>query len=380
MAKATNRGDGIALVISDMSSSGGAQRVVATLANAWAARGRNVLVITFDDGLRDFFPLDARVQRIALDLMQESRSALSGIAANLRRILILRRILAMSDISTAVAFVGATNILTVLAGIGLDRRVVISERNDPARQSLGQPWDWLRERLYRYADLVTANSRAALLAMGRYVPAEKLAHVPNPLGIDPARTGARGASRTILTVGRLDRQKGHDVLLEAFARSRARSDGWRLAIVGDGPLADPLGAQAEALGVADQVAWHGWVSDPSVCYAASAVFVLASRHEGTPNVVLEALSAGLPVIVTEACGGALEFVKDEDTGLVVPTEDPDALAAAIDRLADRAELRESLGEAGRRRLGDGHPERALARWDAVLSPEGRLDETSYAPG
>ena len=380
MVKTTDRGEGIALVISDMSSSGGAQRVVATLANAWAARGRNVLVITFDDGLRDFFPLDTRVQRIALDLMQESRSALSAIAANLRRVLILRRILAMSDISTAVAFVGATNILTVLAGLGLDRRIVISERNDPERQSLGRPWDWLRERVYRYADLVTANSRAALLAMGRYVPAEKLAHVPNPLGIDPARAGERDASRTILTVGRLDRQKGHDVLLEAFARSRARRDGWRLAIVGDGPLAASLGAQAEALGVAGEVAWHGWVSDPSACYANSAVFVLASRHEGTPNVVLEALAAGLPVIVTEACGGALEFVKNEDSGLVVPAEDPAALAAAIDRLADHAELRESLGEAGRRRLGDGHPQRALARWDAVLSPEGSLDETSYAPG
>ena len=205
------------------------------------------------------------------------------------------------------------------------------------------------------------------------MPAEKLAHVPNPIGLRLEAIPTQDEARQILTVGRLDKQKGHDVLLQAFAQSQARRAGWRLAIVGDGALAGALREQAAALELGEAVEWHGLLADPSACYADSGIFVLASRYEGTPNVVLEALSAGLPVIVTEACGGALAFIEHERSGLVVPTEDPRALADAIDRLASEPDLRRALGRAGHGRLGDYSPERALARWEAVLS---RPEETS----
>lgn len=367
------------MVIADLEA-GGAQRVVTTLANAWAEGGRRVSLITLDDGIPSFFPIHEAVERHSLDVQSESRSLLAGLLANLLRVLALRRAIRSSGAPVVISFVGATNVLSILATRGLPVRLVISERNDPARQSLGRLWDWLRDRLYRYADLVTANSEGALATLARHVPAEKLAYLPNPVGLRPVEGEVRRASRTILSIGRLDRQKGYDVLLEAFARSQARRDGWRLAIVGEGPLAEPLRAQASDLGIAEQLEWRGRVTDTSGCYAESALFVLASRHEGMPNVVLEALSTGLPVIVSAASGGALELVEHEASGLVVPVEDPTALAAAIDRLAAQPDLRESLGDAGRRQLAPGGPEQALARWDAVLSLEGAPEGRRYAAG
>ena len=355
----------VALVIADLGP-GGAQRVVCQLAAAWAESGRTVTVITLDGGERDFWPLDRQVARRALGVLGESRSLAGAMASNVARLRALRRAIRQCPAQTVIAFVGTTNILTVLAAVGLGKRVIVSERNDPARQSLGRVWDWLRRRVYRHADLVTANSKGALEAMRAYVPRSKLAVVPNLLVLPEEIVPVPAQAPTILTVGRLARQKGYDLLLRAFASTQARQTGWRLAALGEGPLAEALAAQAEALGIAGQVEWRGRSARPFDHYAAAAVFVLASRHEGTPNALLEAMAMGLPAIVTEACGGALDYVEAEVSGLVVPAEDPDALGRAIDRLAQDEALRRRLGQAGRARVEACKLERAMPAWNAIL--------------
>ncbi len=356
----------IALVISELASRGGAQRVATILANALAARGRSVTVVTLDQARADAFGLTTSVERVGLELFGDSRSPLGAAFANLHRVRALRRCLKRIAPEVVMAFVGTTNILAVLAAMGLGTRLVICERNDPARQSLGRPWDWLRRLLYRRADLVTANSRAALASMASYVPCEKLQCLPNPLCLPDAVEPAVVEGPTVLAVGRLDPQKGYDVLIDGFARSAACDRGYRLGIVGEGPLGPVLRSQVAELGLGERVDWYGWRDDPFAFYAASTMLVLASRHEGMPNVVLEALGSGLPVIVSDACPGALEFVEHEVSGLVFPAGDRTRLAGAIDRLAGDSDLRERLADAGRARVRDCHPDRALVQWEAVL--------------
>jgi len=356
----------LALVISDLGS-GGAQRVLTALANAWAERGRNVRVITLDGPESDFFTLDDRIERIPLRCRQDSTSPVQAVMANLRRIMALRHALRQSGAPVVVAFIGTTNVLTVMATIGLGQRVIICERNDPSRQSLGRSWDALRRMTYRFADVVTANSRGAVEALGRSVPAGKLAYLPNPL-VRPSGAGASaGPSEMVfLSVARLNSQKGHDVLLDAFALVADDTPGWRLVVVGEGKLRPALEAQTKRLGLAGRVDWVGRTADPYAYYAQARIFVLPSRHEGMPNALLEAMSFGLPCIITSASPGPLEWIEDGETGLVVRPDDANGLAQALKTLAVDQTLCARLGRAACNKVAHLGIAQALEVWDPVL--------------
>ena len=138
------------------------------------------------------------------------------------------------------------------------------------------------------------------------------------------------------------------MLLEALSMTREV----HLAIAGDGPLRDPLEKQAHDLGVADRVRFLGWCDDIPALLAGADFLVCPSLHEPLGNVVIEAWSAGLPVIAT-ASDGPAALIEDQVNGLLVPLPDqpgggPAALAAAIERLCRSPELRRELGESGRR--------------------------------
>ena len=362
----------IALIISDLGE-GGAQRVVSLLANHWVETGFKVVVITQAGPDEDFFRLSPLVRRIVAGGLGASPSVAHRLVHNFVGIMKLRRAIRAAAAPVVVAFVGRTAVRAVLAAAGLAIRLIVCERNDPARQSLGAPWDFLRRRLYRRADIVTANSHTAIAALSAYVPAAKLAYLPNPIA-PPAETpgGAVAAKESsgFLNVGRLDRQKAHDVLLEAFARVGDVTSGWPLTIVGEGPQRELLLLQARDLAISESIAWPGRVGDPFPYYRAAEVFVLPSRFEGLPNALLEAMSCGLACIVSDAAGGALEFVEDEISGLVVRSEDPAALAHAMARLAGDAELRKRLGEAGKLRVqAELGLDRVGALWAEVLEIE-----------
>lgn len=144
--------------------------------------------------------------------------------------------------------------------------------------------------------------------------------------------------------------KGHDILMRALAKVKER--GVRLTVVtaGDGNERPAIEAQARALGLGpEHVRFLGFRSDVPDLLAAADFFVLPSRMEGLPLAVLEAMSHGLPIVTTRI-GGNPEVVTDGEHGLLVPVEDPDALADAMARFAGDPELRHKLGEAGRLRV------------------------------
>jgi GalNAc-alpha-(1->4)-GalNAc-alpha-(1->3)-diNAcBac-PP-undecaprenol alpha-1,4-N-acetyl-D-galactosaminyltransferase len=358
------------LVIADLGP-GGAQRVISTLANAWAARGRKLSVATFSEPADDFFVLVPEINRIVIGGLAPSEGIFHAIGSNLGRIWRLRRTLRRSGANSALAFLGATNILTIMAATGLGIRVVISERNDPSRQSLGRGWNALRHWIYRHANVVTANSRGAVDALEDFVPREKLAFIANPTidfgDASPGRRDQRelGEPR-ILHIGRLAHQKGQDILLRAFALVAPHAPHWRLAILGEGDDAEMLGRLAGELEVTDRIDWLGRVNDPKPHYLDAAIFALPSRFEGTPNVLLEAMAAGLPAVVTDASPGPLEYVEDGKTGIVVPADDVTALAEALLHLIRDDGLRERMGQAGRERIGRNNLEAVLKDWEQVL--------------
>ncbi len=355
-----------AVVIADLGT-GGAQRVAVSLVNGLSAQGRTVTLITLAGTASDRFSTDSRVRRIALDLVRPTHGIAAALLDNIRRLWRLRAAVRQSGAPVVVALVGITNILTVLACIGLPVRVVISERNDPTQQSLGRPWDSLRRRLYRHAATVTANSATALTAMAAYVPKAKLALVPNAVEAPPPVIRPPHSQLRVLAVGRLSRQKAHDVLLHAFALLPASCAAWRLCIVGTGEEQESLVRIAEQHGIGERVEWRS--ATPEAIwdfYRDADVFVLASRHEGTPNALLEAMACGLPPIVSAASAGALDCIKPGESGLVVPVQDPAALAAALEALMTDPALRDRMGRAARLQVQATRPTSTVAVWGPVL--------------
>jgi glycosyltransferase involved in cell wall biosynthesis len=249
--------------------------------------------------------------------------------------------------------------------------LIISERNDPKRLSSIKHWDVRARKFYNRADLVTANTQRALGDMSDYVDVTKLAFVPNPLlhahGHDLTYPQSSESSPRpfILNIARLVCDKAQEVLLEAFALLGEDYKEWRLAVVGDGRLAAELRNHAACLGISERVDWHGVVRDPYPFYKTARIFALPSRVEGMPNALLEAMSCGLPVVVSDGAPGPLELVEDGVTGLVVRVNDPAELAAALRRLANDEPLRRRLGAAARERVNEYDLPRALAAWESV---------------
>jgi glycosyltransferase involved in cell wall biosynthesis len=201
--------------------------------------------------------------------------------------------------------------------------------------------------------IAVSQPLAAQLAR-RGVPRERLHLLRNAWcgstpGLERARAraelGLPPAAFVLGWVGRLSVEKGGDVLVEALARLR---DLPLLAcVVGDGPERPALERRSARLGLAEQIRWSGVRADAGRLFRAFDAFVLSSRTEGTPMVLLEAMHAGVPVVAS-AVGGVPDVVGAQEGWLVAP-EDPDALAAALRELhGDTAEAARRANAARRR--------------------------------
>jgi glycosyltransferase involved in cell wall biosynthesis len=212
----------------------------------------------------------------------------------------------------------------------------------PARAAL---WAIIT-RLYRSADCLFTSSADAAAILG----ARRVIHNPIDIAaIDAAAREPLAAARPfIATAGRLTRQKGFDLLIEAFARSRG-AEGLDLVILGEGPLRGALEAQAQALGVADRVRLLGFQANPWRWFARASLFVLSSRWEGFGNVVAEAMACGAPVVAADCDFGPREQIVHGQSGWLVPPGDAVALTAALDAILGDEALARRLGEAGRER-------------------------------
>jgi glycosyltransferase involved in cell wall biosynthesis len=193
--------------------------------------------------------------------------------------------------------------------------------------------------------------------------------VPNaaeslPVGAAPAWLPT---SPFIVGVGRLTRQKGFDVLIRAFETLSRRRPEWQLVILGEGEERAALESLVTDLGLQGRVLLPGPVASPGAVLSAARLFVLASRYEGFPNVLLEAMALGVACIATDCDSGPREIVPAGVDGVLVGVDDVEALASAMAALVDDVALRERVARAGRSAAQRFAPERVFALWDAVLA-------------
>lgn len=362
----------VALVVASLAS-GGAERVVATMANHWAATGRPVTVVTVDGMHADFYPLAPAVARRALDLLAPSANPLHAIALNLRRIRQLRRALVASGARTVVSFVERTNVIVRLATAGLPLRIVLAERTDPRAHRIGPVWDGLRRLTYRAADAVAVQTPSVRDWAVGWLPGHRVHVIPNP--VDRARwrppTPPAPRQSVILGIGRFTVEKGFDVLVRAFALLAPRFPEWTLELLGDGPLREELESLTRSLGIGERVVFRGTVGDPERYLHRSAIFALPSRFEGFPNALLEAMASGCAVVATDCPSGPRHIIRDARNGLLVDPDDPAALAAGIARLMDDASLRGALAQEAQLVVEEYDVDRIMALWERVIDGAGK---------
>lgn len=348
---------------------GGAERVCITLCNHWAARGWDVTLATFDDGSEPpFFQPSPGVRHVTLGLQRRSTGLVHSVANNARRIAKLRTFVRAERPERILSFIDATNVLAILAAAGTGIPVVVAERVDPARHEISRAWKVLRRLVYSKAFAIAVQTRS----IAAYFPSSwrnRIAVIPNPV---PDVTGSTAPTRlertrrTIVGMGRLERQKGFDLLIRAFGSVAAKRPDWDLLILGEGSEREALAAEISRLALSDRVAMPGREPEALGALRRADLFVLSSRYEGFPNALLEAMACGLPVIAFDCPSGPADIIKDGVDGVLVPAEDTRALAQAIEDLTGDEERRRRLGARATRVATRFSVERIAVRWERVL--------------
>ncbi len=358
----------ITLIISSLSG-GGAERVMSILASEWARQGRDVCLFSLDDGNGpNPYDIHPAVRYVPLNVASRENNPVYD-PRNFTRLLRLRRAVQRSRPDVVLSFSDKTNVTVLLSLFGAGLKIVVSERVHPAHYPIGFVWNTLRLITYTFARRIVIQTRGvADFFPGRL--RRKMTIVPNPVVEPPASAQKilRSKQRrepVVVGLGRLDHQKGFDVLITAFRllRSQAASE-WKLRIYGEGPRRGDLEAAA---GDDPRVELPGWQPNVHEILAGSAIFVLSSRFEGFPNVLCEAMACGAAVIATDCPDGPAEIVTPEHDGLLIPVDDAEALAVALARLMSDDGLRERLGRNAQdivQRLG---VQQVMQRWTTALS-------------
>lgn len=339
---------------------GGSERQMADMANYWAAEGLRITLGTWSGSqVGDFYRLDGRIRRVHLDV------ACGGtIRGNVRRVLKLRGLIAATRPDAVLSFLTRSNVPTILAGVSLPYRIVVSERVQPALETgLQLGWRLLRRLVYGRANAIVSQTRATADWIQKNWQHSALV-IPNALRPLPPPSGRR--EPLILAAGRLVPQKGFDLLLQAFARVAADFPDWRIAIAGEGPERQGLARLHDKLGLAGRVDLLGHVQDIEAWMNRASLVVQPSRFEGFPNVVLESMGMGAAVISADCQAGPSELIVDGVNGRLVPVENVDVLARVMAELMSQPLLRERLGhEALRVREHFGQAP-IMAQWNSVL--------------
>jgi glycosyltransferase involved in cell wall biosynthesis len=197
-------------------------------------------------------------------------------------------------------------------------------------------------RHYGRLDAVVALTDGDARAFAESIPGIRPVAIPNAV---PTRVGDRPSvdGTTILAAGRLTRQKGFDLLIRAFAGVAAHHPEWRLRICGGGPNKQALQRLVDEHGLTGVVSLPGRVRHLGGEMEQSSMFVLSSRFEGFPLILLEAMGKGLPVVSFDCPTGPREVIRDHRNGILVPPADIDALAGAMRELMADETLRRRLG-------------------------------------
>lgn len=334
---------------------GGAEGVIATVANGLAERGWKVHIISILFDICDY-PLDESVAYINISRQEKNQWLDTP-----RLVRTLRKKIREIRPDAVLSFMVAVNIVTWLATRGLKVKFIPSERNDPAK-GRGRLIKILQKRAYGAADTtVFQTTRAKEFFSGRI--RDRGVIIPNPVRELPE--AAPEKKKRIVTAGRLAEQKNQKLLIDAFAGVYREHPDFSVEIYGEGPMREELQAYIGEKGLTAAVRLCGKVENVPETIRDAYLFVLPSDYEGLSNALLEAMAVGLPCITTD-CAGSDDAIRDGVNGLIVPVRDRDAMENAMRRLLEDPALAQDMGRKARESMSRYQAERVVEQWEALL--------------
>ncbi|MGD2172251.1 MAG: glycosyltransferase family 4 protein [Gammaproteobacteria bacterium] len=346
---------------------GGAEKVLIHLANRMSARHQVSVCTTKRRGELEG-ELEPRIDLIHLEFGEGNNP---GLPVAIRKLLRVKRIDILHIHDWGVFVEG------VVATLGTSTRIVQTVHGPYIQYApgyLSRAKKALRhtvERLLspRVSRIIPVSEDIRKYVIGEIgVPASKVEIIHNGIAdIGEAASDRRetGGKVAFITTGRLAAIKNHRMMLEAFALVYREHPGISLSIVGDGDQLASLRALCDSLGIAEAVRFPGFSSDVPGLLAQHDVFLLSSRYEGVSIALLEAMCLSMPAIVTDV-GGLPEMVADGDSGFVVPSDSPEAFAAAMKQLVTGDSLIDTLGARARQRYLDEFSEEiVISKYNAV---------------
>lgn len=344
---------------------GGAERVFVNLAEFFQEEGYRVIMVT-QYRKENEYDLPDGIQRIISDIEGKEVSA-SRVLNFLRRLNKLHAIWKRERPDLVLSCIGKNNFMAVVTTMGTGTKPVVSVVGEAKEEYPGRVMRILADVLFSRAAGIILQTERSRAFFGKKV-GKKSVILPNSLNPDFIRPRFEGErEKTIVSVGRLDANKNHEMQIRAFAALKDRYPDYGLVIYGDGELRADLEALAASLGIAGRVALPGVVQDVARRIERASLFLLTSYSEGVSNALIEALALGLPVIATDVpSGGTEELMADGVNGLVVPAGDQKALEAAMDRLLGDAAYADRLGREAAGIQGRLAPERVNRLWKAYF--------------
>ena len=308
---------------------GGAERVMSQLANFFSGSGEEAVLVTSFRCVNEY-ELAAGVVRHSLEDEEITQSRLMR---NVSRIRKLRAIIRSEAPDVVLSFMQEPNFRALVAGLGLPCKVVVSVRNDPAREYAGKVGNFVGKVLMPLlADGCVFQTKQAASWFPKRLQ-RKAEVIPNAVNPVFFSTEKSDADAYWVAVGRLAEQKNYPMMLRAFAAVHKDFPDERLRIYGEGPMRSDLQRMVDSLGLSDSVALCGQSSDIPAVLADAKGFLMSSDYEGMPNALMEAMAVGLPCIATDCpCGGAADLIGDQEGGILVAVGDYEGMAAKMEML------------------------------------------------
>jgi glycosyltransferase involved in cell wall biosynthesis len=354
---------------------GGAQRVVSILSDYWAKKGYKVsLVTTYTGSKKDHYLLnkDINVIKISNNPFFPKFKFLNLVW----KLFTLRKILKNSKPDIIFSFLTRINIATCLATIGLKFPLIICERAWPPFYSLNSSLFWIYRIIFKKAKKVVVQTNESKIWMSKNFPANKVELIPNPIEY-PIRIDKNKSvspddiilpeKKIILGSARFHKNKQFDLLIRSFSKIHEKFPEWTLVILGDGEEKNNLVNLVSDLKIVNKVFFPGIVGNVPDWYKRADLFVLCSKMEGFPNVLLESMSYGLPCISFDCDTGPRDMIKQGLNGILVnPNENEIGITNAIIKLIIDKELRKKFSYESSLLRDKYSVKNIMKIWDKVL--------------
>lgn len=311
-------------IITRAMTSGGAERVIAQLANYFTEQSIRCRIITTEK-CEIMYPLNEKIEVVPI-----GRKSKNKLIDRILRYKTVRRIVVSNHPDVVLTMPEDTGIYAILALVGTGIPVFVSERNNPWTMPDVRITRVLRIIAYPFAKGIIFQTEMAKSYFSKRIQNKGIV-LQNP--VDAARIpdpykGER--KKRFAAVGRLEKQKNFSLLINAFARFCENVDGYELVIYGEGKERENMENLINALNLVGRVSLPGRDFDVLNKINDSAAFILSSDYEGMPNALIEAMCMGMPVISTDCpSGGPKELIQDHVNGLLIPVGDKKAMVAAM---------------------------------------------------